>query len=166
VTGSPVPLFGTWARWYPWQSAGLGWNLGFIGYNPWRYSGTRWVFGRYGLWYDPWNPYGYYDPYYYDPYYGSYGYPASGRYADRDQSPAGPETGSIRLRVTPNTAQVYVDGTLVGVVDDFDGLRNHLELPAGTHQLELRANGYETYSAVLTVTPGKTTTERVNLQKK
>ncbi len=74
--------------------------------------------------------------------------------------------GSIRLRASPSSAKVYVDGTLMGIVDDFDGLSSHLDLAAGQHALELRADGYETYSGTINVLVGKTMTERVTLKKK
>ena len=150
------PLFGPWGRWYPWSS-GFGWNMGFYSYNPWRYGATRWMYGRYGLWYDPYSDYTYYDDWYYGG--GGGGYSESD---DRERK----EVGSIRLKANPSSAKVYIDGALVGIVDDFDGLRNHLEIEAGAHQLELRAEGYETFIGEITVDPGKTRTERINLKKK
>ena len=53
--------------------------------------------------------YGY--PYFQYPGYG--GYPAYGGYWDA--------SADLRVQVTPRTAEVYVDGYLVGNVDDFDG---------------------------------------------
>lgn len=126
-------------------------------YDPWVYGTTRWVWGRYGLWYDP---YGYYDPYSYG--YG-YGYGGGGGYSSASEPSL---TGSIRLKANLSTAKVYVDGTLMGTVDDFDGLSGHLALAGGMHQLELRADGYQTFSADINVAVGKTITERVSLKKK
>jgi PEGA domain len=155
------PLFGPWGRWYPWYTSGFG-GLGFVTYNPWRYGATRWVWGRYGLWYDPYAyyPYGYYSSY--SPYGAYY---ASSRGSGRNGIEE-PETGSIRLRVKPATAKVYIDGALAGIVDEFDGLTNHLELSPGVHQIELRADGYDTYVGQITVEAGKTLTERLSLKKK
>jgi hypothetical protein len=48
-------------------------------------------------------------------------------------------------------------------VDDFDGLTNHLRLPAGSHTYELRAEGYRTHTGTLSVVAGQTRTERVSL---
>jgi hypothetical protein len=73
--------------------------------------------------------------------------------------------GSVRLRVSPSHAKVYVDGTLVGVVDDFDGLSNHLKLSMGTHLVEIKADGYETFIPQITIAEGKTTTVRGSLKK-
>ena len=52
---------------------------------------------------------------------------------------------------------MYVDGALMGVVDDFDGFSSHLKLAGGTHRIELKADGYEPYSGNVTVSVGKTT---------
>jgi len=135
----------------PWYSSGFGWGFGY--YDPWSYN--RWVFGRYGIWY---NPYGYYDPY--------YGYSGgAGYYSGGDYSSPRSATGSIRFKVNPSVAKIYVDGTLMGVVDDFDGLGGHLVLDAGSHTIELRADGYETYTGTIKVEVGKTLTERVSLKK-
>jgi hypothetical protein len=152
------PLYGPWGRWYPWYGSGFGWNLGFVTYNPWRYGSTRWIYGRYGLWYDPYI----YDPFY-DPYY--YGHYGSGYGSRRDDDAPERMTGSIRLKVNPSTAQVYIDGALAGTVDDFNGLTDHLELDGGRHAIELRAEGYETYRGEIDVKAGKTLTERISLKK-
>lgn len=155
------PLFGPWGRWYPWYSNGFGWNLGFVTYNPWRYGATRWVWGRYGMWYDPYAYYPYWgDPYSHGASYGSYGSSGSRRTEEPKRL-----VGTIRLKVDPEDAKVYIDGALVGTADEFDGLRHHLELDGGRHELELRAEGYETYKGDLNVEAGKTRTERVKLKK-
>ena len=132
--------------------------------------------------YDPYYPYyPYYSPYYYPygygfgfGYYGSYpwygGYGSYGGGGGYSEGGGGNYTdvasGSIRLRASPANAKVYIDGTLMGIVDDFNGLSGHLDLPAGQHELELRADGYETYTGTINVLVGKTMTERVSLTKK
>jgi hypothetical protein len=151
------PLYGPWGRYYPWYSGGLGWGVGYYSYDPWRYGATRWMMGRYGMWYDPYSYYPY-QPYYYDDTY----YGGSYRAEEREEV----RTGSIRLKADPKSAKVYIDGALVGTVDEFDGLRNHLEIEVGAHELELRADGYETFVGRVTVEAGKTRTERISLKKK
>ena len=65
-------------------------------------------------------------------------------------------TGSIRLKVSPDTAKVYIDGVLAGTASEFDGLvSHHLTLEGGSHQFELRADGYETHHATVTVEPAR-----------
>ena len=51
-----------------------------------------------------------------------------------------------------------VDGTYYGKVDNYDGAFQHLELRSGTHEVEIRANGYETIQWQIRVLPGKTLT--------
>jgi hypothetical protein len=59
-----------------------------------------------------------------------YGYAYSGRgsgYGGDYREAGRASLGSIRLRVV-RAAKVYIDGGLVGTVDEFDGLSDHLEL--------------------------------------
>ncbi|HUF46564.1 MAG TPA: PEGA domain-containing protein [Vicinamibacterales bacterium] len=155
--GIDVPLFGPWGRWFPYYGTSWGPSFGFVAFNPWGIWGaTSWQWGRHGYWYDP---YGYY------PYSGYGYYGGGGSYARSAPADEGRLLGSIRLKASPKTAMVYIDGALVGTVDDFDGLSDHLKLDAGTYELELRATGYETYTGELVVEPGKTLTERVSLKK-
>ncbi|HEY7291064.1 MAG TPA: hypothetical protein VH583_14605 [Vicinamibacterales bacterium] len=57
--------------------------------------------------------------------------------------PYGVVTGGLRLEVTPKTAQVFVDGAYAGVVDDFNGHFQHLDLAPGGHRIEISAQGFE-----------------------
>lgn len=136
----------------PWYYGATG-----FGWNPWGYS--------YSSWHSPflYGPHGYYStphPYYW------------GHLSDReswsgdDAVQSSEPSGSLRLRVSPREAKVYVDGALAGVVDEFDGLTNHLRLPAGQHQIELRAEGYQTLALEVTVQDGKTRTERASLKRR
>jgi hypothetical protein len=150
--GVSFPLYGPWGSWYPWYSS--GWGLGFVTYDPWAFGGTRWGWGRYGLWYDPFSYYAF-SPYYMTSFGG-----ASER-VERDTYP----TGSIRLRIAPKEAKVYVDGALVGVVDEFDGLSHHLDLQPGRHSIEMRADGYQPLTIDVQVQEGRTTTARGKMQK-
>jgi hypothetical protein len=164
---------------------GYGVDPFFYGYG---YPYSRWAWSRYGMWYDPFSNYGYYSPMYLDPFgygygYGSYGIYSGlggyGGYSSYDSygseslggsySPeAGPPrletTGSIRIRVKPSDAQVYLDGKLAGVVDQFDGLKTHLIATTGHHELEIRAEGYEPLKISVTVTDDKTVTARGSLR--
>jgi len=125
-----------------------------------------------------WNRYGLYDPFFYDPYgyYGGfYGSPfawssaviyGGGSYSSsREARESGNVSGSIRLKVNPKTAKVYIDGALAGTADEFDGLGGHLEIAAGSHQMELRAEGFAPYTTQITVKAHRTHTERVSLKK-
>jgi hypothetical protein len=102
--------------------------------------------GWYGGWYGPgwygrngWYPYGFYDQYY--PPYG-YGY--------YDPS------GSARIEIKPREAEVYVDGYLVGTVDDFDGWMQRLHVPYGEHEIQVYLQGYRTIREKVLFRPGAT----------
>lgn len=182
VTGLPGAVFGPFGLGYPFYTAGFGYGFGFAAYDPFFYDGLGFGFGYgpwsplYGPWndpfvYDPMNPFGYgYSQFAYG--YPGYGYPDYG-YGGYAAPPAGSdtasishETGSLRLKVSPDTAKVYVDGVLAGTANEFDGLfSHHLVVETGSHQLELRADGYETYQETITVDSGKTFTERISMKK-
>ena len=155
VTGINAPIFGPWGRWFPYYGTGWGPNFGFVVFNPYSiWGGSYWNWYRGGYWSDPY-PYGWYSSWIYG------GSPSSYRNRDREEE----RLGSIRLKASPKDAKVYIDGALVGTVDDFDGLSSHLQLAEGVYQLELRADGYEPYSSELAVEAGKTLTARVSLKK-
>lgn len=110
--------------------------------------------------------YGYYgDPFWDDPYWGfgypaygypGYGYPAYG-YAAPYVVPPGSVTGGLRIEVTPKTAEVYVDGYYAGIVDDFNGHFQHVDLTPGSHHIEVRAPGYETLTFDVNIQADHTT---------
>lgn len=103
--------------WYPGYYPGYG-----SGYwNDWYWYG----YGAFGLGY-----------FYYDPYWWGYGAPGYGGYNAYDA------TGSLRLKVAPRDANVFVDGYYAGRVDDFDGMFQRLKLSPGPHKIEVSAPGF------------------------
>jgi len=68
--------------------------------------------------------------------------------------------GGLQLDVEPRRALVYVDGILVGTVDQYKGYFQHLETTAGYHVLEFISPDYQPLVTEVTVVPGKTTTYR------
>ncbi len=80
----------------------------------------------------------------------------------RDRS----DSGAIRIQVKPaeDEAQVYVDGAHAGVVDDFDGVFQRLNLPTGRHDVEIRLAGHRTFRQLVFVSPGRTYTLRHQLE--
>ena len=65
------------------------------------------------------------------------------------------DTGSLRLKIKPRQAQVYVDGYLVGDVDSFDGAFQKLGIESGGHRVELKADGYEPLQFDVLITAGR-----------
>jgi hypothetical protein len=140
-------------------------------YDPYYYGGFGYGFGFcnqgfYGYpFYSPFGfgygiPSGYFDPFYSDPYDYGAGY---GAYSSRVYG--GHDEGSLKLKVKPRNAKVYVDGYYAGVVDDFDGAFQKLTLNGGRHKVELRADGYETTEFDVLITPEQTVTFSGDMKK-
>jgi hypothetical protein len=120
-----------------WNPYGYGYGLGYFAYDPFLFGGYGGGYGDSG----------------YDPYQGGYG---SG---SRDRG-----VGSIRLKVKPSDAQVYVDGYYVGVIDSYDGAFQRLGIEEGPHKVQVRAEGYESVQFDVMVTPGETVTYKGELK--
>jgi hypothetical protein len=120
-------------------SVGVGFGYGYPVYAaPYFYNPYWWGFygGFYGgFWGYPSFAYG---PY---PY---YGYPG---YAYYDPS------ADLRVQVTPRTAEVYVDGYLVGTVDDFDGVFQRVHMPLGEHEITIYSPGYRSIAQRMLLRP-------------
>jgi hypothetical protein len=81
----------------------------------------------------------YYTPFFYDPWYSPYGWYPPFAYAS-----GYPADSSLRLEVSPEQTEVFVDGYYAGTVDDFDGFFQRLHLEPGEHDIELYLQGYRT----------------------
>lgn len=57
--------------------------------------------------------------------------------------------GRIKLQVQPGDAIVYVDGEKKGEAAKFRGDPEYLFIPSGFHRLEIKKEGYKTYSRKL-----------------
>ena len=105
---------------------------------------------------------GYFGGYYgaYDPWYGWFPTYAPAAYG------GGPDdTGGLRIRVTPNDANVYVDGFYVGIVDDFDNAFQKLKLEPGPHHIEIRAPQHRPLAVDVMIQEDLTITYRGELAK-
>jgi hypothetical protein len=133
------------------DARGRGGRGGFHG------GGFRGGVGVYGGAYlDPffgfgWGPYGW-------PYYGPYGSPYG--YGNGYESRANLNAamiagyGAIDLKVKPNRAEVWVDGTYYGEARDLDGSPTYLWLAEGAHHLKVAKGGYTTFAAKIDVRRG------------
>jgi len=108
-----------------------GWNLNLYFGRPYAYGNRAYGYG-YG--YDP-RAYGYY------------------------AIPPGFAYGSLRIVDAPRDAQVFVDGYYAGIVDDYDGVFQHLNLEPGTHRIEIDIYpGAPPLEFEVNVAPGQTVT--------
>jgi hypothetical protein len=104
----------------------------------------------------PWYPWGYpfggpWGPYGYPPY---YGYPV-----------ADVLTSSLRVDATPRDAEVFVDGSSAGIVDNFDGVFQRLHLEPGRHTIALYLEGYRTIERDMYFGPGSSQTLRLTMER-
>jgi hypothetical protein len=140
-------------------------------YYPYRFGISLGFYAGYGYPYGyPYPYYGYGYPYSYG--YGSYGYGGYGYgpYGYALPPPSyvsmrpGVAYGGVRIEGAPRDAQVFADGYYVGIVDDFDGTFQHLNLEAGAHQIEIRVAGQAPLAFDVNVQPGQTTTYHASRQ--
>jgi hypothetical protein len=134
-------------------------------YRPYYYG-----YPYYGPYYGP--SFGFSFSYGYPGFYGSYGYgypyygyPSYGPYYPGYAAVVpGRPYGAVRLDLQERDAQVFVDGAYAGIVDNFDGRTQSLSLEPGTHQIELRLDGFQSTSFNVSVAPGGTVTYRTPLR--
>ncbi len=129
---------------------GPAWGYNYYYYPRYYYP---YGYGAFGL------GYFYYDPFYWG---AAYGYPA---YAPFRGYGYGYPTGELRLDVAPRNAEVYVDGYYAGVVDDFDGVFQSLELEEGTYHIEIVEPGFAPLKFDVRIYPGRKITYRSDLPR-
>jgi hypothetical protein len=64
-------------------------------------------------------------------------------------------TGGLSFEITPASAELFVDGNLVGTVGQFTPTSQPLGLPAGRHKVEVKASGYRTMSFDVDIMAGE-----------
>ena len=130
-----------------------GWNTFYYPYYPLSY----------GFFWDPWWGSGYGSGYGYG---GGYGYGYGGGYGGYGpyQGPTYQIYGGLRLKMKPREAEVLVDGYFAGVVDDFDGAFQQLNLDVGPHRIEVRYAGYEPTSFEIRTQPDEKITYKGELK--
>lgn len=132
------------------------------GYYPYYSPYSRYYWPGYGFGLGAY----YYDPFWFDSYYDPYYYGGSGGYSYQGYSSRGyRDTGSLRLKIKPRDAKVFIDGYYVGVVDSFDGVFQRLGVEAGGHRVEIRADGHEPLQFEVLITPGESVTYKGELKR-
>jgi len=158
IVGSGHVVVAPFRGFYPgYYYPSFSFGIGIYGGYPFGYP----YYGYYGYPYGP----GYYGAYYGYPY---AGYPyAGGPYAGGAYAGgvAVDAYGGLRIEDAPKDAQVYADGYYVGVVDDFDGAFQHMNLTAGVHKIEIRPKNSAPISFDVQIQPGQTITYRADLPR-
>jgi hypothetical protein len=62
--------------------------------------------------------------------------------------------GALDTDISPEKAEIFVDGRYVGVADDFDGFPTYLWLEEGTYDVAAYYPGFRTLSRQVSVYPG------------
>jgi hypothetical protein len=151
VVGAPFrssyyrPYYRSYYRPYFRPGISLGFYAGYPFYG----------YGYYGYPYAGYysRPYGYYGY--------PYGYPAGYGYGYGNGYGYGSGYGGVRIEGAPGNAEVLADGYYVGVVDDFDGSFQRLELEPGAHSIEIRMQGMPPTVFDVNIQPGRTVTFHV-----
>jgi hypothetical protein len=101
-------------------------------------------------WHIGWGPY--WGPYW-GPSWGGYGYGPGLGYTRVYPRP-GAVYGALDTDVSPERAEVWVDGQKVGVADNFDGFPDYLWLERGTYDVVFYLPGYKTIARQYSIYPG------------
>jgi len=104
-------------------------------------------------------PIAYYDPFYYPYDYYPYAVATPGYVAPPVGSvsvqPYQSNMGGLSFSVSPDTAEVWVDGEFFGTVGEYTPQSQPLGLPAGTHHIELREPGFQVSSFEVDIIAGQ-----------
>ena len=122
--------------WRPYPGYGYGWGWGYGSY-PW-YGWAGWWWGG------PWWGWG-------------WGWwPTTTVLYDDTATPAPRGAwGVVKTDITPEEAEVWLDGTYVGTADDFDGYPDYLYLRPGAYKLEFRLANYQTMALDIQIADGE-----------
>jgi hypothetical protein len=100
---------------------------------------------------------GYYRSFLYDPFFGPFGW---GPYGYPVGSPYYTDIANIKVHATPKDAEVFVDGYYAGIVDNFDGAFQQLNVRPGGHEFVLYREGFRPIHQTVYVQPGSSFTLR------
>ena len=113
-------------------------------YSPYAgWGGTSWWWGG------PW------DWWWWGSRFGPYHWGFGGVVIVEDYSPDPYRYTRVDTDVSPEAAEVYLDGTFIGSADDFDGYPDFLWLEAGKYTIEFRHPSYESVKHEVDVRPGQ-----------
>lgn len=122
-------------------------------YSPYAgWGGTSWWWGG------PW------DWWWWGSRFGPYHWGFGGVVIVEDYSPDPYRYARVDTDVSPEAAEVYLDGTFIGSADDFDGYPDFLWLEEGKYTLEFRHPSYESVKHEVEVRPGQSLRFRDDLK--
>jgi PEGA domain-containing protein len=98
------------------------------------------------------------------PEYSDYADPNDAYAADNQPTPS-VDSGNLRMLIDPPTAQVFVDGVFVGMVEEAGSPLAGVRLEAGPHRVEFRAPGYEPLTVDVMIGADRTITYRAQMQR-
>lgn len=79
--------------------------------------------------------------------------------------PPDADLATIRIHVDPNRAAVFVDGSFVGHVAEFEGVGKSMRVVAGTHKIRIALPGYETFETDVNPLPRQKVEVKTELVK-
>ena len=104
----------------------------------------------------------FFDPFFYGPMYGPMYGPFYGPWGPYG-SPYYSNTSEVRIQAAPKDAEVFIDGYYAGVVDNFDGVFQRLNVSPGGHEFVLYREGFRPIHQTVYVQPGSSLTLRHTL---
>jgi hypothetical protein len=83
---------------------------------------------------------------------------------DKDERVQMPEvTAEVKLKVTPDRAAVFLDGTFVGYVHEFGGVGRAMLVSPGKHQIKIALPGYRDFTTEVNLLANQKFTLRTDL---
>jgi hypothetical protein len=77
----------------------------------------------------------------------------------------GANAATLKLRITPDRAAVFLDEGYIGHVSDFGGAFHSMTVAPGEHRIKVELPGYRTFETSISLRPGQKSEVRTNLIK-
>jgi hypothetical protein len=77
----------------------------------------------------------------------------------------GANAATLKLRITPDRAAVFVDEGYIGHVSDFGGAFHSMTVTPGEHRIKVELPGYRTFETSISLRPGQKSEIKTDLVK-
>jgi hypothetical protein len=77
----------------------------------------------------------------------------------------GANAATLKLRITPDRAAVFVDEGYIGHVSDFGGAFHSMTVAPGEHRIKVELPGYRTFETSISLRPGQKSEIKTDLVK-